>query len=192
MSEANKGLTSIKLWGRAVWETEGRESHGKARLHTGGKEASQPCPVLLPAGTGLTECSGACFSGSSQQFALSHFRRLHVDRTQGSNFNKTPVMGPATGPVRHSLFAALHELNQVGEKHVPVPFTKAIHVIGDLEGKVRNQPSADQIDWLHEPQRPVLWKKYTFAVKRPMSRSHISCIYSALSLQRFPRVMLGL
>lgn len=49
------------------------------------------------------------------------------------------MRGPAIQPARHSLFAALHELNEVGEKHIPVPFTKATHVIGDLKGKGGNQ-----------------------------------------------------
>lgn len=36
---------------------------------------------------------------------------------------------------RDSLFAALHELDQVGEEHVPVALAEAVHVVGDLGGR---------------------------------------------------------
>lgn len=32
----------------------------------------------------------------------------------------------------NSLFAVLHELNEVGEEHVPVPLAEAVDIVGHL------------------------------------------------------------
>ena len=49
-------------------------------------------------------------------------------------------LGPQHCP--DSLFAALHELNQVSEEHVPVALAEAVHVVGDLgtEGELSPVP----------------------------------------------------
>lgn len=43
-----------------------------------------------------------------------------------------PLPQPFWGGPQDSLFAALHELDQVGEEHIPVALTEAVHIIGDL------------------------------------------------------------
>lgn len=39
---------------------------------------------------------------------------------------------PGAQHCQDSQFTALHELNQVGEEHIPVALTEAVHVVGDL------------------------------------------------------------
>lgn len=54
------------------------------------------------------------------------------------------LLGWLLGPqhCQDSLFTALHELDQVGEEHIPVALTEAVHVIRDLGTRRRAQPCA--------------------------------------------------
>lgn len=42
---------------------------------------------------------------------------------------------PRTPALPDSLFTALHELDQVGEQHVPVALAEAVHIVGHLMGQ---------------------------------------------------------